>query len=580
MSRRTPIFGAVALFLLAFNVLAGETALLVRPDEIRAEPFIDTPSRGRLAKDTKVEILKRQGGWLYVSSAGGEGWLRMLSVRREGAERRPVGGEIAYLASLPSGRTGVGSIVIATGVRGLDRPDAHALILTAGRFDDSRIPPLKGVQEDGETAWAMAQLMGVPENHIQAVVDGALTREGIGKALEELTARVRPNDRVFVYFSGYGSRQPDPNRPGSCIASLVSADGKLYSGDEWNRALQRVSAKSDKLMVLVDAGFADAPSPNGSPLAAKYWPGDAACPQGTRPLLPEPVVAGNGPGALNQALIAAARENEAALDQPGEGGLATQAWSNCLSGDAKDLDRSGAISVEELRLCAQSQIDRRLANLSISANHITVAGNARYVPSPTLQGSEGDDSAPLSAPARLDPYSTLQDIYYQRDDKRTVSLKTAKPAFIIGKDALELTLESSHAGYVYLIMVGSDGTSFDMLFPNQLDRKNTIQAHEKLRLPRAGWEMVPQGPAGRDHILAIVSDAPRDFSTLGLQAMGPFSSLAVSGIAAKDIQLVSASSSNAASQECLVKTTTRNLAIEKKCSNAFGAALVSVEERN
>ena len=47
---------------------------------------------------------------------------------------------------------------------------------------------------------------------------------------------------------------------------------------------------------------------------------------------------------------------------------------------------------------------------------------------------------------------------------------------------------------------------------------------------------------------------------------------------AKDIQLVSGASAYSGNAECTEDTRKRTLAVQKKCSNAFGAALVTVEE--
>ena len=44
-------------------------------------------------------------------------------------------------------------------------------------------------------------------------------------------------------------------------------------------------------------------------------------------------------------------------------------------------------------------------------------------------------------------------------------------------------MRSSHDGYVYLVMLGSDRRSFHLLFPNGLDRDNAPNAGSPLVLP-------------------------------------------------------------------------------------------------
>jgi hypothetical protein len=89
-------------------------------------------------------------------------------------------------------------------------------------------------------------------------------------------------------------------------------------------------------------------------------------------------------------------------------------------------------------------------------------------------------------------------------------------------------------------------------------------------LPRPRWHITSAGPVGTTHLLALVVDAPRDFASLGMKPAGPFSVLEANRTAARDIQLVTACDEPGAS---------RNLAVGQRCSSAYGAALVAIEER-
>ena len=184
------------------------------------------------------------------------------------------------------------------------------------------------------------------------------------------------------------------------------------------------------------------------------------------------------------------------------------------------------------------------------------------------------------APVRPAPAATLADIYNSRDDRRLVTLSTNRPQVRIGKDNVSFELNSREPGYAYIVMVGSDGVTFDVLFPNKLDTNNQIRAGETLHLPAIQWQLTASGPAGKDTLLAIVSDAPRDFSKAGAQASGPFSS--IEGKAAKDIQLVTGTSALSSGTECAASSpgasVTRNLTVQKRCSGAYGAALLTIDE--
>ena len=159
-----------------------------------------------------------------------------------------------------------------------------------------------------------------------------------------------------------------------------------------------------------------------------------------------------------------------------------------------------------------------------------------------------------------------------------MTLEAPKKALKVGADTFDFTLSSREGGYVYLLMVGSDGQTFDLLFPNQLDRNNQIDPGGTLRLPRTAWQLTVEGPPGRDTLLAVVTDNPRDFSAAGLRPSGPFSE--VQAAAAKDIQLVTSATlgARAVEDECSAPPATRNLAIRKRCSTSYGAALIEVEE--
>jgi len=85
-----------------------------------------------------------------------------------------------------------------------------------------------------------------------------------------------------------------------------------------------------------------------------------------------------------------------------------------------------------------------------------------------------------------------------------VQLKPAASSLHIGKDLLDFTVTTNKEGYVYLLQVGSDGKTFNLLFPNKLDDNNFLAAGTH-RFPRATWRVRAAGPAGTSHILAIVS---------------------------------------------------------------------------
>jgi hypothetical protein len=112
--------------------------------------------------------------------------------------------------------------------------------------------------------------------------------------------------------------------------------------------------------------------------------------------------------------------------------------------------------------------------------------------------------------------STLENIFAQRNPQRSIKVNISNQRLKIGQDQLKLTIESQRDGYVYLVLVGTDAQSFYILFPNGHDDQNFIRSGKPMKLPRFGWSMAANGPAGIDHVLVIVSDSPRKLTELSL----------------------------------------------------------------
>lgn len=98
--------------------MAGETGTAFKADKIRAEPFLDAKAVGSLAAGSRVNIVKREGGWMLLSSPK-KGWVRMLSIRR-GAGASAPRARVSGVVALASGRAGTGKVVSSTGIRGLN----------------------------------------------------------------------------------------------------------------------------------------------------------------------------------------------------------------------------------------------------------------------------------------------------------------------------------------------------------------------------------------------------------------------------------------------------------------------------
>ena len=169
----------------------------------------------------------------------------------------------------------------------------------------------------------------------------------------------------------------------------------------------------------------------------------------------------------------------------------------------------------------------------------------------------------------------LKQMFDQRDAKRRVQVSLSKDKLKIGQDVIDFSVTSDRAGFVYVALAGSDNKSLYMLFPNDLDQGNRIEAGQKIQFPRPNWRVKAAGPAGMDNLLVMVTDGPRDLSKLAAAKEGPFMASLNDADGRAKLGALMTTSSLVTSQECTNAQARRSNAL---CSDAYGAAMVKVEE--
>ncbi|MEQ1813117.1 MAG: hypothetical protein ABL860_01510 [Candidatus Nitrotoga sp.] len=102
-------------------VQAGEIAYTVRPTELKARPFSDAVTLARLEQRTKVEVIGRRSSWRQVQVDGKAGWVKMLSLKFNHADRKTGDTGLATLFNVAT--TGSTGSSVTTGVRGLSEDD-------------------------------------------------------------------------------------------------------------------------------------------------------------------------------------------------------------------------------------------------------------------------------------------------------------------------------------------------------------------------------------------------------------------------------------------------------------------------
>lgn len=599
---------------------------VARSVELRADKLATSPVLGSLAAGTAMHLLALEGGWAQVEATAPAatrltGWVRASSLNLQPG--------MAAAASLPNGRLASNNVALSLGVRSIPpRDNRHALIIGIGRYADAGIPALPGTRIDKESATQMALAMQVPQRNIRYLQDEEATGEGIRRALVELNSRVEDGDRVFVHYSGHGTRYNDPSA-GGCVEALLAHDGGI-KGTITNREvaslLKPITNKTDKLFVMYDACHSGGVIQASSTVRTRGFSNDndegllrpkfaAISEECGRPVNVKGrnlVVEQVSSGALPQDIIhvSASRDNEVSFDDEQKGGLATQFMRDCMLRDAKDLDNSGAVTMDEIRMCAQDKLNKRMQNdPRFKPHNISLNGNLGFVPAwfgvaapvtlaqpvavpasavvaapasvPQVIKPAADPVASVSAPAVLTGEQALRQMFEQRDAKRKIRVTASRDRLRIGQDALDFAVQSDRAGYVYVAMAGSDNKSLYLLFPNELDGSNKIQAGQQLLLPRPNWRVKAGGPAGRNNLLVMVSDGPRDLGALAAAGAatqtGPFVTSLNDARGRAQLGALMTTSQGGAAPACASPGGRKG---NPQCSDAYGAAMFSVEEVN
>lgn len=610
----------IAAFAASAQSSAG-SALTMRPTELRADKLASAAVLMPLSVGSGVRVIALEGGWAQVEQTGPElsglmrGWVRASALNMQAGSSAASSTESGRGASI----SGINS-ALTLGVRSMPpRSNRHALIITVSEYADAQTPALPGVKHDRQSATQIAQAMQVPASNIKYLADKEATGEAIRKALSELDGNVQNGDRVYVHFSGHGTRYKDPNA-GGCVEALLAHDGGqkgTITNREMSDLLKPITDKTDKLFVMYDAchsggvisanaiirsrGFIN--EGDEGTLRPKFSSISEDCGRPvnvkSRSLTGEQVAK----GALPQDVIhvSASRHDEISFDDSDKGGLATSFMRDCMLRDARDIDGSGAISMDEIRQCAQLKINNRMKNDALYKPHsIQLSGNNGFIPAwfshvaPVSQTSPVVALAPIStptsaaqsprppaviAPTQVTGESALRQMFDQRDAKRRVQVTLTNNRLKIGQDTLDMTVQSDRAGYVYVAMAGSDNKSVYLLFPNELDQNNQISAGQQLSLPRPNWRVRAGGPEGRNHLLVFVADAPRDLAQLTANAavatkVGPFVSSLNDARGRTSLgSLMSTGKSTSA--ECASTVARR---INPQCSDAYGASMLSLDE--
>ncbi len=129
----------------------------------------------------------------------------------------------------------------------------HALLVGISRYPvDSGAAQLDGVLIDLKSARRMAHAMGVDDASIVELRNTDATKRNIQNKLEQLSRKVLEGDRVFVYFSGHGTRfQTEVG----CEEGFYTYDDEVINHQDLAKYTGPMSQRAEKLITMIDACF-------------------------------------------------------------------------------------------------------------------------------------------------------------------------------------------------------------------------------------------------------------------------------------------------------------------------------------
>lgn len=135
---------------------AGEPGLALKADQLRADAFNDAKVVGSLSANENLEIINKKGAWLQVKTSKQTGWVRLLSVKRQG----PTGNAVAGMAGVATGRTGTGKVVSTTGIRGLSAEE-----IKSAPFNEAQVSKMETYAVSADDAKRFANAGGLSANN-------------------------------------------------------------------------------------------------------------------------------------------------------------------------------------------------------------------------------------------------------------------------------------------------------------------------------------------------------------------------------------------------------------------------------
>jgi hypothetical protein len=149
--RRLVLVLSIPALAFAAWLACAEPAVTIKSVELKAQAASDARTVATLPVNTQVDLVKREGAWVQLSSGSDLGWAKLFDIRLSGASTGPTkgsGNQLGQVLGLASGQRGAS---VTTGVRGLDEQT-----LARASPNPQEFAKLVGFQATKEQAQAFA----------------------------------------------------------------------------------------------------------------------------------------------------------------------------------------------------------------------------------------------------------------------------------------------------------------------------------------------------------------------------------------------------------------------------------------
>jgi metacaspase-1 len=402
-----------------------------------------------------------------------------------------------------------GALVLA----GAAQASPRALLIGVADVPNNELP---GIDLDLDNMKKVAEIMGFKPGDIKVLYNEQATYANVKQALATwVHDGVGPDDHVLIYFSGHGTRVPDPDpaNAGGVDDALVLHDvqratiqGKaslknVLIGHEFGAALAKIP--SHDVLVLVDACHSGTATRDLALGNRRLGVGSGYQKFFTYPGMPTASVhtrALRAPsGNENYAALSAARDEEFAVGTE-HGGLFTLGVVEAIQDAARDKQHPTLV---DLRGVATKYIaDHTDAQ---SRHHPTADGNDRLIKGELalipLQGGQGPTWQSLA---------TL----VGKGDPLVVSGEARQ---IHVGDEVTLDVAVPRDGYLNVVTVDSQDRA-TVLYPNKFTSSNQVKAGH-FKFPTADMNFVVRAsePLGPSLVVAFLTDKPVNLLDLGVE---------------------------------------------------------------